>query len=206
MLNKYFDHIYVINLERRTDRKEEVAEELGKHGIDYELFTAVDGSTLNKEVESNGMRWNKSAYALVMTTTQIIMDAKEKGYNNILIFEDDIKLDPLFDLKAKEQLQYIPKDYDLLFLGMTHTKMPVRYNAFFSRAVAGFSCHAYAVNSHVYDMYLSLLSKLDAPIDHKTNVILGSRLNSFCSVKNLIWQKSGISDIEGGYYDVKFTQ
>ena len=152
------------------------------------------------------MRWNKSAYALTLTTMEILNDAKEKGYKNILIFEDDIQLDPLFDLKAEEQLKYMPKNYDLLFLGMTHTKTPIRHNAFFSKSVAGFSCHAYAVNAHMYDMYYSLLSKLDSPIDHKTNVILGSRLNSFCCAKNLIWQKSGISDIEGGYYDVKFTQ
>lgn len=205
MINKFFDHIYVINLDRRVDRKEEVKEELGKFGIDYEIFSAVDGRELDIDVESNGMRWNKSAYALTLTTIKILEDAKKKGYENILIFEDDIQLDPLFDLKAKEQLEYIPKNYDLLFLGMTHTTRPVRYNAFFSKAIAGFSCHAYAINSHVYDLYLSLLKKLDSPIDHKTNMILGSRLNSYCSSKNLIWQKSGVSDIEGGYYNVKFT-
>lgn len=206
MLNDYFDKIYVINLDKRKDRLENCTKEFKKIGATFERVAAIDGSKLDIEVDSSKMRWNKGAYALTLTTIKILEEAIEKGYNNILIMEDDIEFHPLFDINAKSVLETVPEKYDLAFLGYTHTRPPVKYNGYWKKMIAAFSCHAYSVNKHMMNFYLSLLKKLDSPIDHHTNVIIGSRLNSYSSYDKLVYQIDGISDIEGGFYNVGFTR
>ena len=41
-VNDYFDAVYVINLDRRTDRMERLDTQLKNLGIEYERFSAVD--------------------------------------------------------------------------------------------------------------------------------------------------------------------
>lgn len=207
MLNEYFDNIYVINLDKRKDRLEECNKEFEKIGATFQRWTAIDGSTLDVEINDPGqMRWNKGAYALELTTIQILEDAIEKDYDSILIMEDDIGFHPLFDIIAEDTLKRMPKKYDLAFLGYTHTRPPMPHNGNWKKMVAAFSCHAYAVNKHMMKFYLSLLKNLDAPIDFYTNKIIGSRLNSFSTSDKLVHQVDGFSDIEGKHYNVAFTR
>ena len=45
--SKYFDKIYVINLDRRPDRYEAFQREMSKYGIEnVERFSAIDGTTI----------------------------------------------------------------------------------------------------------------------------------------------------------------
>ncbi len=208
MLNKYFDKIYVINLDRRTDRLESITAEFERIGSTFTRISAIDGNTLDVEPDNkNGtLRWNKAAYALALTTIQILEDAIANNYENILIFEDDVKFNPLIDLIGDEFLCSMPKKYDLVFLGLAHTGYPTLYNPYWDKVKSCFGCHAYGVGKHMLLSYKKLLEKLDRPIDHYTNIIIGSRLNSFSTRKKLAYQESGISDIEGGYYNVSFTK
>lgn len=209
MLNEYFDNIYVINLDKRTDRLEACQREFDKIGATFERVPAIDGSTLGDielKAQRDEMRWNKGAYALTLTTIKVLEDAIEKGYNNILIMEDDIEFHPLFDINARKALKTIPENYDLAFLGYTHTRPPVRHNGYWQKMVSAFSCHAYSVNKHMMKFYLSLLKRLDAPIDHHTNTIIGARMNSYSTNEKLVYQVDGVSDIEGGFYNVGFTR
>jgi len=77
-MNRYFDKIYCINLNHRTDRWLESLQEFKKLGIDsdverfeaHELKPGIKGCT-------------KSHY-------EIIKLAKKNKYKNVLIFEDDV--------------------------------------------------------------------------------------------------------------------
>lgn len=52
-----FDQIYVINLERRQDRRERIHSTLDDLGIEYKLFKAIDGSQLDDNyIKSLGIR------------------------------------------------------------------------------------------------------------------------------------------------------
>jgi hypothetical protein len=50
-LKKYFDKIYCINLDRRTDRWDETQTELKKWGLENEVvrYSGIDGNTLKNE-------------------------------------------------------------------------------------------------------------------------------------------------------------
>lgn len=233
-LNDYFDKVYIINLERRNDRKDGYylqndngdfildhfgdkiwvkgfIEELETLCPKYEIFKAIDGNTLDIEIEKkDNLRFNKGAYALVLTTIKILEDALEKGYENILIFEDDIVVNPLFEVNVFEYMERQPKNWDLLFLGYTETGPIYNYNGKWLFLSSAMSCHAYAINKHMLKFYKNLLEKLNKPIDYYTNLIMMSKNNSYGATTlngiKLIGQKDGISDLEGGFYATGFTR
>ncbi len=208
MLNKYFDKIYLINLDKRTDRLEKCNEEFAKINSTFTRIPAIDGSKLKIKLDNQDgkVRWNKGAYALAKTTVNLLEDAIDNNYERILIFEDDIEFSPLFDIVADDFFKIMPEKYDLAFLGITHTGYPSMYNTHWDRVRSAFSCHAYSVGKHMLGTYKKMLEELENPIDYYTNLIIGGRQNSFATHKKLVYQVSGISDIEGGYYNVDFTR
>lgn len=44
-----FDEVYVINLQRRQDRRERIEATLEEMGVDFRVFEAVDGSKIDEE-------------------------------------------------------------------------------------------------------------------------------------------------------------
>ena len=65
---------FVINLERRPDRLEHIQKEMDYMDWDYELFKAVD-------LNNHG--------GCTLSHTEIIKIAKERGYNSVMVIEDD---------------------------------------------------------------------------------------------------------------------
>lgn len=73
------DHIYYINLDHRTDRNEEIQNELKKMEMPLEKITRFS-AIYDKGI--GGVGCGKSHIA-------VLQDALEKGYNQILVLEDD---------------------------------------------------------------------------------------------------------------------
>ena len=75
-LDKYFDKIYCINLDRRKDRWEETENELSKWGLldQVERYPAVDGVSL-----VNPYSINNGELGLIETHLSIIKDSKKMG-------------------------------------------------------------------------------------------------------------------------------
>ncbi len=212
---KIADHVYVINLDRRTDRFEKVKERLDDLNIEFERVSAIDGKTLDVELpeQTPEKRWNKAAYALTLTTINILKDAEEKGYKTICIFEDDIDFVPLFNPYINEYMVDLEdRLFDFAFLGYTlpgmctTSPMTPRWDKVHSMV----SCHAYIIGKHIIPNYRKLLQNLDNPIDYYVNRIVGARKNSLCAVplagEKLVFQENGYSDIEGAEYNVEFTK
>lgn len=77
MFENIIDHIYYINLDHRTDRNEQILGEFARMGIEhYERFPAI----YHKEI--GGVGCGRSHIA-------VLEDALQKGYKQILVFEDD---------------------------------------------------------------------------------------------------------------------
>lgn len=70
---------FVINLERRPDRLESIKKEMDYLGWDFELFKAVD---------------TNSHVGCTLSHTAILKIAKERGYKEVLIIEDDCVVMP----------------------------------------------------------------------------------------------------------------
>lgn len=194
MINQ-FEHIYLINLERRPDRLEAATKQLQSMGISFERIQAVDGDNINFELTTSAHAWNKNSAALAMTTLNILKDAKEKGYKSILIFEDDIE----FTYNAKYLLSKVKglknDEWDMLHFGTVDKVRPTKYNNSWDKITNSFCCHAYAINSNCYDEYIKELEKLDRPIDHITIDTFQSKGRCFKLKHFICYQKKDYSNI-----------
>lgn len=140
----FFDKIYVINLDHRTDRWYKVVENFKSIGLyDYERFSAIKSDC--------GWKGCRDSHL------SIIKDAKEKGYKNILIFEDDFVLSVEFNDILNKVITQLPDDWDMLYLGgntnKCKNKIKVSDNLFNVDSVL--TTHCYAINSSIYDKVLN---------------------------------------------------
>lgn len=142
VLNEYFDHIYVVNLESQFEKRIKVSNQLKNAGIKFELFPAVNGYTgeprrlfddymlnpignlkrypeFNAREVQRGSKFIESAGAVgyIFTYLAILKDAKAKGYKKFLILEDDIILSGNFEQRFLSFLSGIDIDWKVLQLG-----------------------------------------------------------------------------------------
>ena len=169
-LNEYVDKVWVINLERNPERLQRTRTELEKFKIEFERFPAVDGNNIQPhEYDFSGFKpgmgllENKWALACFRSHIEIIKDAKRKNYKRIVIFEDDIIIDPQFEV----MLQNI-KDIDnwkLLYFGASQYNWNVEMKANFYISKNTLGGFAYAIDSSIYDAILEEAKKEDVAID-----------------------------------------
>lgn len=182
MLNDYFDHIYLLNLDRRTDRMYEVNKALTSLGIEYERFSATDAKQLGIK-GSDGCR---------ISHMNIIRDAKEKGYKTILIFEDDVtfKDDFVDRLKSTE----VPDDWQMLYLGGSLIHQWGRVNDSLVASNGIHTTHAYAIKSEIFDYILENMQ--DDDILDVRYAKMHPDLDTYMFLPSICSQASGYSDIE----------
>ena len=137
-VNYYFDHVYVINLERRSDRKIAMLQKLSSLGIKAEFVRAINGCTTQNELEHqfyleqpigiNGSHLLEIAYqrklikspgawGYLKTYYGILADAKKRNYGRILIFDDDVIFHKDFEYRFQKSIELIPHDWKLFYLG-----------------------------------------------------------------------------------------
>ena len=144
-LNKYFDHIYVVNLLRRTDRRDIMIRKLEKLKIKAEFFPAVDGTSEDNlreftdyyntpidpanahELEIKLKRkaiFSPGEWGTLKSYRNLIREASERGFDKILCLEDDTIFAKDFDELFKEACLIVPKNWKVLYLGASqHTWM-----------------------------------------------------------------------------------
>lgn len=100
------DHIYYINLEHRTDRNLQMLGELERMNIpneSYERYPAI----YHKEI--GGVGCGRSHIA-------VLEDAIQKGYNQIMILEDDFIFDVSPEIFYEKMEKLSDKQYDVCML------------------------------------------------------------------------------------------
>lgn len=199
---------YIVNLPKRHDRREQASKELESVGIDdYVVWPAIDGD--EAEIDWKQIRpihgWNKNAAALVLTTAQIIQDAKEKKHNKILIVEDDVE----FSSDAKEYLEEFSLidelSWDMFFFGYQNDRSPLMLTNKIVRLKRAFCCHCYMIHSRVYDDYLFHLKEVDRPIDWITSEVFHPMGRCLATKKSIAFQKPDYSNIQKKHVHNKVT-
>ncbi|OZJ06063.1 hypothetical protein BZG36_01080 [Bifiguratus adelaidae] len=113
----FTDHIYVINLPRRNDRRlimDEVADLLD---IDIDYFKATDMTGLEGKVSDEMRLEHPAQAACYQSYVEVWKDVVKHDYASVVVLEDDA--DPARDIKhyAQKSLQMAPKDWDIIFIG-----------------------------------------------------------------------------------------
>lgn len=155
-MSQNIDHIFYINLAKRTDRRQEIENELNTFGLNGERFNAI--SHIQGIV---GCGYSHLA---------VLKLAKERNYKNVLILEDDFEflvskedfeheLTQFFDNKIK---------YDVCFLAynLIQSSDDPEY-PFLKRVIESQTASAYLVNSCYYDTLIELY-ELNIPLLEQT--------------------------------------
>lgn len=194
MLNKHFDKIYYINLDRRQDRRRDCEAQLLKYNIIAERVTAYDTASMGI---SGAIGCHKSHI-------KVLKDAYKKGYNKILLLEDDIVFTKEFDNFAS-----LPSPnsfhWDMLYLGATIMKKPIIIDEHIMRVVKAFAAHAIAFT---WDMIGLIIEKDTDPSDPVDNLYASFHPTHNCIAyrKPLVIQKQDEwSDIEQRIVNYQFV-
>jgi len=120
-VDKYFDKIYYINLEKDVERNQNMLDQFEKFGIkNYKRIEAVKVETIPKDQSlyrnfiKGGDKYVLGSLGCRASHLKAIKDAKENGYKKILIFEDDVIMlnNPSFFLQNSINLEW-----DMLYFG-----------------------------------------------------------------------------------------
>lgn len=187
MLNILFDNIYCINLKRRTDRLNAFTQQAEKFNFTFERFEAI---------ESKGSKGINPEAGCRLSHTHVLIDGLEKGYKNILIFEDDAVLNVSTNeilKKAWKDLQ----DWNMLYLGYSyHKKTHITDNI--SLLSLAYTTHAYAVNRQAIPLLLKVIYQ-NHPVDHIYANEIHDKGKCFAVTPMCAAQADGLSDVTRKY-------
>jgi GR25 family glycosyltransferase involved in LPS biosynthesis len=199
----YFDKVYCINLDRREDRLENFKKEVEKYDLgEFERFSAYDGKTL--DMSKYDTRLNPGELGVILSNIDIINDAKEKKYNNILIVEDDcIFTDEI--LNIQEYFNVLPNNWEMLYMGGNHnTHMgvpePIKINDKVVKLHSTYSAHFVGIKSNMYDTIKVILERYREPLD-VSYVRLQKSFDAYSFYPAMAKQKSNFSDIQNKNID-----
>jgi glycosyl transferase, family 25 len=128
-LNQFFDHIYVITLQRAVERHENIRKNLD--GLDYEFFYGADKKDFSVEtLEQEGIydkqkaielhRYNKAMnggqIGCAWSHKLVHQDMLDKGYEKVLILEDDVSVNPKGLQLFHDIIRELPPNWELLYL------------------------------------------------------------------------------------------
>ena len=127
-LNNYFNHVYVLTIERAVERHKKIKEEL--NGLNFSFFFGFDKQNLTIEnlVKKNiydpisakkRSRYNATMklgeVACSMGHKAIYEDAVNNGYSKILILEDDVSINQEGIVLFNQIVNQLPINWDIIY-------------------------------------------------------------------------------------------
>ena len=168
----HWDNIFIINLLRRTDRKEQMIKKLNEVNITkYEFINAFDGQDPelnNKFIElknKHNISINTSGhFCCLLSHIKAIKLAKKLKYKNIMILEDDIFFNNNF---INHISNIIIPEFDILYLGGIISKLKMFFNDGWAYGKTNkiMGAYGYILSSTIYDDVLNKLEKLNDYLD-----------------------------------------
>lgn len=134
-----FDAAFLINLERRPERRQRMTESFRELGIKSSFVGAVDGLKLNQSLlDEMGIKmlpeymdpYHKrpltyGEIGCFLSHYNIWREMVVRGLQTAIVFEDDIRFEPYFRHKIQTLMQEIASlqlDWDLIYLGRKRLK------------------------------------------------------------------------------------
>jgi GR25 family glycosyltransferase involved in LPS biosynthesis len=118
---------YIINLDKRPDRWqkfEAAAKQQKLEFLEYERFSAIDGSKLLpthqllRMFDGNDFRMRRGMVGVTLSHMKLYIELINSDYDFYFIFEDDVTFTPNFDKKLLHLHEQISKlDWDIVYLG-----------------------------------------------------------------------------------------
>ena len=215
------DKIFVINLEYRTDRKEQMIVELQKHNItNYEFFKAVRpsiqdiidwNSSYCQHVKSSFNEQDKFLYyqigclGCLKSHVEVCKLALERKYKNILILEDDTEFIYSLEELSKYSKQ-INDNYDMLYLCGSHLDKKEKVQENIMKVNGTHTTGSYLITENAMKYLLENIESYAKEIDVFYGREIQTRFNCYCTIPHITRQAPGYSDIQQGNVSYNLTQ
>jgi glycosyl transferase family 25 len=144
-MSKYIDKIIYINLSHRTDRREQIENELNNFNLDYERFEAIH--TPDFGIHGCGL-----------SHLSVLKIAKERNYRNILIFEDDFEFLVTKELFEDNLSKFFESniEYNVCMLSYNLNDYLEIDNSVVNKVIFAQTASGYIVNSNYYNKLIEL--------------------------------------------------
>lgn len=144
-LNNYFDKVYILTLEKATERHAVFAKLL--NGLNYEIVYGIDKETIDvdtlieenkfdavaaKKVNTFKREFRLGEIACSMGHNLMYQKIIEHNYQKVLILEDDVIPNIEAISNFEKIINQVPKDWDLCYLGFFKFEIPPK-NAFWKK-------------------------------------------------------------------------
>ena len=134
---------FYINLDRRTDRREQMEKEMNQMGFTLERFSAISHKI--------------PALGCSLSHIAVLREAQKRDYESVLILEDDFEF-----LISKEEFQLIlenlPSDFDVVMLGYYIVESEP-YNETFGKVLQATTTSGYIVHKRFYSTLLKTVEE-----------------------------------------------
>jgi len=209
-LEKTFDAVYCINLDRRKDRWEDFQKSLPEDWPfgNVRRIAAIDARNI---VTPEWWHQGAPAWGCYRSHLRLIEEALNTGKNSILLLEDDATFCEGFTEKVGQYIEALPENWGLVYFGGQHLHVnrhpPIEINPLVYRPWNVNRTHAFAIRGK--KMLKTVYQHLNTHDWHKGNHIdhhLGRLVQRredpiYTPHKWLVGQAEGVSNIGGG--DVK---
>ena len=201
-INEFFEKVYCINLDRRSDRWDCVINNFNKNNIKCERFSAKDGYEIDLP---SPFRFELAG---AISHLNVIKKAKENNLKNVLIFEDDVEFIDNLEELFSEKIKNVPEDWDLIFFGGNHVGSLVKINKDVYKMTWSYALQMYAINSKFFDQLIIFLETKINDVLNKTHDLspsvaadyfiahLQRNSNSYVIKPHFTWQRENFSDIQ----------
>lgn len=170
LVNINWDNIFVINLERRIDRKLNMINQFDLNNIkEFEFIDAIDGSNKLIIDKFNSTKLSVKTkiitsghFACLLSHIKAIKEAKTRRYKSIMILEDDVFLQNNFINNIKKIK--VPC-YDMVYLGGIINKKKIFFSHWVINKKNILGAYGYILTSNLFDYILEELSKLIDYVD-----------------------------------------
>lgn len=120
-INKYFDHVYCLNLPECKERADMTISRAQRFGISFTFFPAISGKLFSNIHESHSSVnettiTNPNYMACALSHLSIYRHALANGYSRILIIEDDLLFNKDMNSLFSDAIEEVPDDWKLLYL------------------------------------------------------------------------------------------
>jgi GR25 family glycosyltransferase involved in LPS biosynthesis len=196
----YFDDVYYINLDYREDRKKLFEERSASIGLNAKRFSGIvpqddEYSLIQSNQKDTRRKWKVGC---TLSHQAIVREAKERGLQNVLIFEDDcIFLDDFIN-KAQVCVNDLKEqEWDLMYFGGQPNQYAKKVTENLASIENGgvYSTHAYAINHTFFDKMLNITPDYYDTIDILYLNYQSSQRKLFLSKEILAVQDATYSDL-----------
>jgi len=166
----FFDDVVYINLDTRPDRREKFEARSRAVGIEARRFPAIYRPwetcpwlpihNIIATHDPSVYQRKANEISCALSHQAIVRDAKERGLQNIFIFEDDAVFLPNFEAQVQRVVHDIRDHnlpWDIIYFGgePNHVASRVTDNIATMPSGGVYGCHAYAIHHTFFDVILN---------------------------------------------------